>query len=148
MRISMLKESKEILKNINDVVHEKTQVHKTSIDLTVRRIYQVKNRGRLDFGGSEFKKSEIKEITAEKKSDDDKYGWWKLEQGIYIVEFNEKLIEDYAILQSIPRLLQTGSYLPMQIIEENNKIQSVLTVGPQGVNIKENARIAGLYQLK
>jgi hypothetical protein len=148
MRINMVKEGKEILKNVKNVVHEKTQVHKTSIDLTVHKVYKIKNRGSLDFGGSEFKKSVLEEIPAEKKSDDDKYGWWKLEQGIYMVEFNEKLIENHAILQSIPRLIQTGSYLPMQIIEENNKIQSILTVGPKGVNIKENARIAALYQLK
>jgi hypothetical protein len=143
----MLKESKEILKNIKDVVHEKTQVHKKSVDLTVHKVSQIKNRGSLDFGGSEYKKSVLEEIPAEKKSDDDTYGWWKLEQGMYLVEFNEKLIENYAILQSIPRLLQTGSYLPMRIIEENKKIQSILTVGQKGVNIKENARIAALYQL-
>jgi hypothetical protein len=35
----------------------------------------------------------------------------------------------------------------MRIIEENKKIQSILTVGQKGVNIKENARIAALYQL-
>lgn len=111
-------------------------------------MYSVKNKGSLDFGGNEFKKSELKEIIAEKNSEDDKYGWWNLKQGMYLVEFNEKLMEKYAILQSIPRLLQTGCYLPMQIIEKNNKIQSLLTVGLQGVNIKENARIATVYQLK
>ena len=148
MGLTMLEEGKEFLNNIKDIIHEETQVHKRSIDLTLSKVYRIENRGNLDFGGNEFKKSELKEITAEKKTEDDKYGWWNLKQGMYIVEFNEELMGKYAILQSIPRLLQTGCFLPMQIIEKNNKIQSLLNVGPQGVNIKENARIATVYQFK
>lgn len=143
----MLEESKTVLNSIENIIHEKTQVHKQRIDLTINKVYALKNRGSLDFGGSEFKKSELKEINSEKKDEDEKYGWWNLSQGNYIVQFNETLIKNYGIVQSIPRLLKTGCFIPMQIIEENDKIQSVLIVGPEGVNIKENARIAGLYQL-
>lgn len=143
----MLEESKTVLNNIENVIHEKTQVHKKSIDLTITKVYTIKNRGSLDFGGSEFKKSELKEINPEKKTEDEKYGWWNLNQGTYIVEYNEALIKNSGIVQSIPRLLKTGCFIPMQIIEENDKIKSLLIVGPEGVDIKENARIAGLYQL-
>lgn len=143
----MLEESKTVLNSIENIIHEKTQVHKQRIDLTINKVYALKNRGSLDFGGSEFKKSELKEINSEKKYEDEKYGWWNLSQGNYIVQFNETLIKNYGIVQSLPRLLKTGCFIPMQIIEENDKIQSVLIVGPEGVNIKENARIAGLYQL-
>lgn len=143
----MLEESKTVLNSIENIIHEKTQVHKQRIDLTINKVYALKNRGSLDFGGSEFKKSELKEINSEKKDEDEKYGWWNLSQGSYIVQFNETLIKNYGIVQSLPRLLKTGCFIPMQIIEENDKIQSVLIVGPEGVNIKENARIAGLYQL-
>lgn len=143
----MLEESKTVLNSIENIIHEKTQVHKQRIDLTINKVYALKNRGSLDFGGSEFKKSELKEINSEKKYEDEKYGWWNLSQGSYIVQFNETLIKNYGIVQSLPRLLKTGCFIPMQIIEENDKIQSVLIVGPEGVNIKENARIAGLYQL-
>lgn len=144
----MLTNSEIIISNIKDIIHEKTQRHENSIDLTVNKIMKLNNRGSLDFGGSEFKPSDVEEIPSEKKSTDDKYGWWNLEEGIYLLEFNEKLVKEHGLLQPLQRLIQTGSYIPTQIIEKEGEIQTILIVGKNGIDIKENARIAGLYQLK
>jgi deoxycytidine triphosphate deaminase len=144
----MLSNSKDFLSNIENVIHEKTQVHKKSIELTVKNIFEIKNAGSLDFGGSEVDEAEFVKISVEKKSEKDKYGWWHLEQGVYLVEFNEKLTRDYGLVQSISRLLLTGCFIPMQIFQKNDRLQNLLVVGDNGVDIKENARIAGFYHMK
>lgn len=143
----MLSDSKDFLSDLQNILHKETQLHEKNVDLTISKVFALKNKGKLDFGGSEFNKSDLKEIYPEKKSEEDKYGWWNLNQGVYLVEFNEELKKGFGIVQSINRLIQTGSFIPMRIVEGNNKIKSLLFVGDNGVDIKENARAAGLFKI-
>lgn len=142
----MLLKSNEFLDHVQHILHKETQKHEKRIDLTLSKVYRLKSRGSLDFGGSEFTNSTIEKISPEKESSEDKYGWWNLKEGIYKIEFNEELIQGHGVIQSLPRLLQTGCFLPMQIIDEGT-IESVLIVEKNGVALKENARVAGLLQI-
>jgi len=144
----MLLDNEKIMENMDNILHKETQRQKNHIDLTVTKIFHVIDRGSLDFGGSEYIESNIEELFAEKKSEDDKYGWWHLDHGTYLIEFNEKLIKEFGIIQSLPRLMKTGCFLPMQIVHPSSKMISLLRVGEHGVDIKENARVAGLFSLQ
>ncbi|MEF8880118.1 MAG: dCTP deaminase [Candidatus Thermoplasmatota archaeon] len=145
----MLSDSKKILENnIKDIVHEDTQRHEKTVDLTLNKVMKIKNRGSLDFGGSEYQPSDTEEIPPKKKTEDDKYGWWRLDEGIYLVEYNEKINRGNVWIQPHSRLIKTGAYTPGRIIEEEGKITGLLIVGDNGVDIKENARIATAYSFE
>ena len=143
----MLSKGEELVSAIDDLVYEKTQEHEYRVDLTVAEIYKTTGKGSLDFGGSEFEGSKLKKIEPKKRDPDDDYGWWELEEGTYIIKFNESLKEGKALVQPIPRLLKTGTTVPTFIHESGEELQSLLRVSSIGVNIKENARVAGMYMV-
>ncbi|MGM0509779.1 MAG: dCTP deaminase [Thermoplasmatota archaeon] len=143
----MLSKGEKLVSAIDDLVYEKTQAHEYRVDLTVAEIYEIKGKGSLDFGGSEFEESRLKKIEPKKRHPDDDYGWWEMKGGTYIIKFNETLIEGKALVQPIPRLLKTGSTIPTFIHEEGEELRSLLKVCDEGVNIKENARVAGMYKI-
>lgn len=144
-----------ILENIwNSIIHSKTQVHPVTLDLTVGEIHEVRGGGRLDFGGSEFNEAPTIPIKPIKKTRDDKYGWWDLKQGRYMVVYNEQLLDSWpgAIILTFifphRRFLLAGGIMPSSIIDpkpentEKEKIKGIISVGEVGLHIKENARIA------
>jgi deoxycytidine triphosphate deaminase len=137
---------------IGKLISEKHQVHTHSIDLTVAKIFAVKKEGDLDFGGSEEKEALVEELEPEKRSPEDTYGWWTLEAGEYIVEYNEKIKIPktcLGILQPLLRTLEVGVIHPTQMLlpgEEARK--TVLMVGKSGFNVKENARISMLMGIE
>ncbi|MBD3427266.1 MAG: dCTP deaminase [Candidatus Omnitrophica bacterium] len=136
----------ESAKLVGDLVSEKHQVKPRSIELTVAAVYQPEKAGEIDFGGSEQKKADSKPLEPEKRSEDDKYGWWNLTEGEYFVEFNEtvKVPEgSISFLRPLPRTLEGGGIQPSLIYMEGEEITRVpLSVGKTGFNIKENARIS------
>lgn len=139
--------SGDILGFIDNIVHDKTQVEEDSLYLTIDNIFELTNRGEIDFGGSEYKESDRKQIEPVKKKSEDKYGWWKLDKGEYFVEFNEKIQditpeEKMVILQASERLTDTGAFHPTKVLQKKGEISTLLYVGRNGVNIKENARIS------
>lgn len=144
----MLSDSKKILEKLEGILHEDTQKQEKSIDLTVDKIMKMKGKGSLDFGGSEFKPSNLEEIKPEKKNKEDDYGWWTLDKGQYIIKYNEKITDDWGLIQPHPRLLKTGCSTSTQIIEGKKELFDLLTVGDKGVDIKENARVATLYKIE
>lgn len=138
---------------IKNILHEKTQVNNGTFHLSAGNIYEITSTGELDFGGSEFKQSDLNKIKPEKKSEDDKYGWWFLDKGTYIVKFNENLaknkLKNYSfIISPLKRLIECGAIHETKIITNNIDLKIVLKVAEKGVNIKENSRISKLTILE
>jgi len=137
------------LKNVvHNIVHEPTQFpsEENLGYLTVGKIGKMTRGGALDFGGSEYREAEVDWIQPELQSEDDKYGWWKLEPGLYLVEFNERLgFSDNSgvVLQIWSQALQAGVTHPTEIVTESrDPLRTLLQVGQPGSNIKENARLS------
>lgn len=142
----------DILEFISNLIYEKKQVEDYGIYLTIGKIFQFKDKGQVDFGGSEYKESELAEITPVKHKEEDKYGWWDLTGGEYLIEFNEELQKllpaaELVILQPSERIMANGSFHTTKVLEKKGKIKVTLYVGKNGIKIKENARVSKLIVL-
>jgi len=141
-----------LLNFVSNTISDKKQLYQDCINLTVKSIYEIKTKGKVDFGGSEFNLGDRREIKPVKINADDKYGWWDLEQSDYIILFNEKVnIKEGFIgfLQPLERLIVNGAthenvFIPSRI----DKVEVNLRVGKAGIKIKENARISNLIIFK
>ncbi len=130
---------------IENVVHKDTQRTDEGFDLTVASVYVVKEAGRVDFGGGELEDAELTLVETEKRNEDDDYGWWNLDAGTYVVEHNESLSADEAVtVRTRTTLLERGAYHPTVTVEELPRLP--LTVGGDGIRIKENARISTVVE--
>ncbi len=151
MAVSFISGS-ESIHRIKNLVHNDTQTGEDKVYLTVKQIYSLDKKGSLDFGGSELNLAKRKPLLPKKKLTEDKYGWWNLNQGTYLVEFNEQIElrdKEIAILESREELLQNGCFHPLRIITPEEKLSFFpLNVGYQGIDIKQNARISMLRIVK
>jgi len=142
----------EAADRIKNLIHKDTQIGEDKVYVTVKQIYLLDEKGSLDFGGSELHLAERKPLLPKKKLTEDKYGWWNLNQGTYLVEFNEQIElkeKEIAILESQEELLQNGCFHPLRIITPKEKLSFIpLNVGHQGIDIKQNARISVLRIVK
>jgi len=142
----------EAADRIKNLIHKDTQIGEDKVYVTVKQIYLLDEKGSLDFGGSELHLAERKPLLPKKKLTEDKYGWWNLNQGTYLVEFNEQIElkeKEIAILESQEELLQNGCFHPLRIITPKGKLSFIpLNVGCQGIDIKQNARISVLRIVK
>lgn len=114
----------------------------------MKKIYSFESRGTLDFGGSEFLPAD-RDLIEPIIENDPKYGWWILDKGEYIVEYNEILSNSnyFAIVFPHERLQMTGCYHSPFLANPQNSdnrisLKSLLSVSTDGVRIKENARIS------
>lgn len=132
---------------ISDFIHLETQLQPSGFDLTAKQIHRFKEEGRLDFSNSEREIPKTEKIKPEKKSDEDEYGWWKLEPGAYKVVMNERVdIPENLVGVAHPRssLLRMGCTIGNALWEPGytGPGEFVLIVqNPEGVEIKENARV-------
>ncbi len=138
----------EVIHRIKNFIHKDTQTGEDKVYLTVKQIYSLDKKGSLDFGGSELNLAERKPLLPKKRHPEDRYGWWSLNQGTYLVQFNEQIEleeKEIAILESQEELLQNGCFHPVRIITAKEKLSFIpLNVGSQGIDIKQNARISVL----
>ncbi|MBC7190398.1 dCTP deaminase [Candidatus Aerophobetes bacterium] len=134
---------------IKNLIHKETQVKEKRIYLTVKNVYSLPAGGKIDFSGKELVVGEKKPILPEKASSEEKYGWWHLKQGVYLVEFNETFHLDsgeIALIQPREELLENLSFHPTLLFFPEDKIPLIpLVVGPCGISIKQNARISVLF---
>jgi len=117
------------------------------LDLTVDGVYEFKSAGALDYGGGEEDLSDLNRLKPVKRFPDDDYGWWELGEGIYILSYNEEIDVGQAagLILPLPRLLKSGArHVPLVFTGELESDVVLLMVGPQGIDIKENARISQL----
>ena len=134
--------SDDISSFVENFVHKGTQLRDGEFDLTVNNIFEVRSPGRVDFGGSELKDARLNEYNKCKRNSDDRYDWWNLGPGQYLVEYNEDLKDlgdKTALLQTRTELLNRGAFHPTLEVKELSMIP--LSVAGAGIKIKENARI-------
>jgi hypothetical protein len=133
---------------LDGTVHRGKQVDTLGVHVTVASIQKTHARGMLDFGGSEYKEAAAHPLAIDEHRPNDKYGWWRLEEGVYVVVFNESVREGAPplLLTSSQRLLSCGAGIAACVCG-SGPLRSVLTVPAAGVNVKENARIGLLRPL-
>ena len=138
-------EGDDVRRFLEGIISPKKQQHHYETDLTVGKVFEISSGGAVDFGGSEERVAERRELQAKKKSSDDDYGWWNLPQGSYVVEFNERpvLRENHiGFIQPHERLVRAGATHPSFYFRmARERLETVIVVGTGGINIKENARI-------
>jgi dUTP pyrophosphatase len=132
---------------ITDYIHLDTQLTPNGFDLTVDEIHEFDGSGSLDFSNGEREIPDTTPIEPVKKNEDDDYGWWNLEPGVYKVVMNEKVdIPNNLVGLAYPR----SSLLRMGVTTENAVWDGGYSGGgafmlkvenPEGVEIKENARL-------
>lgn len=142
----------KILTHLSNLINEKKQLYNECVNLTIKSIYEISSKGQIDFGGSEFILGSRKEIKPKKLNPDDSYGWWDLEQGDYLIIFNEKInIPDryFGFIQPLERILVNGTtHESMFVLSHIDKVEVNLRVGKRGLKIKQNARISNLIIFK
>ncbi len=128
-------------------ISKKHQVFKDRSVLTVGKIYRASSSS-FDFGGSEYRKAELKEMPVKKKGAGDKYGWWNLSEGCYVMEFNEEVNVKKAILQPWSERFPASATHPARLLTgKNEKIRVILIVSKAGIKIKKNARFSELIEV-
>lgn len=142
-------ELEEKIKNglITDYIDLDTQLTPNGFDFTAGKIFRIEESGKVDFSNLEREIPDYDEIQAEKMDSEDKYGWWDLEQGQYIVETNETVdIPSNLVGFAYPRstLLRMGVSIQNGVWDSGytGKSRFLLVVhNSEGVRIKENARV-------
>jgi len=138
-------EGDQVAQVVDGIISSKKQQGRYEMDLTVARVFEVTGGGAVDFGGSEEEAAARNELQPQKESDDDKYGWWHLAEGSYVVEFNERpalLDTQIAFLQPHERLVRAGAaHAGFFLREAPDRLETLITVGTGGIRIKQNARI-------
>lgn len=131
---------------IENYIHLETQITPNGFDFTVKEIERFKEKGKLDFSNDEREIPETEPMEPEKKDPEDKYGWWELEEGVYKIKTNEIVnIPSDLVGIAFPRssLLRMGCFIQNGIWDGgfSGRSEFLLYVGPNGVDIKENARV-------
>lgn len=132
----------DLVDAVEGIVHEPTQVREDGgVDLTVTEVHELRAPGRIDFGGGELESADSEPHRRVWRSVGDDYQWWHLDPGTYLVEYNESLSGE-ALLQPRSELLERGGSHPTLLATELPTVP--LTVGGEGLRLKENARISAL----
>lgn len=138
----------EVAAHLEGVLHKDTQQHDYETDLTAGAIYRMTGAGALDFGGSEYMQAPREPLQPQKDDPGADYGWWTLDQGAYIVRYNERVRPtptQVAFIQPHERLLLAGGYhAAFHFRAPRETLETLLIVGPGGLRVKENARISKL----
>lgn len=126
---------------VDEAVHRDTQHRGDAVDLTAAEIYEAEEPGRVDFGGGELEPAELDALDTVKRDSGDDYGWWNLEGGSYLLEYNESLDGSQVVrLETRPELLNRGASHPSVTVSSLPVLP--LSVAEGGVRIKENARVS------
>jgi deoxycytidine triphosphate deaminase len=146
-----LTQGRDILPLVKNLIHGEKQVKEYSLDLTVREVFKLEGPGSIDFGGSEYAEPKKVKVNPVKQKPDDKYEWWHLEAGTYLVTLNETIekVDGIGFLSPHPRLMKAGcTHTTLFTLEWRRDYILPLTVGENGLKLKENARISKLLVLK
>ena len=143
-------EIKKLIKDkdlISGYINLDTQLTPNGFDLTVGNIFEFDSPGALDFSNKERKIPSGKEIIPKKQKPEDKFGWWNLKKGAYKIRTNESVNLPHDLIGiAFPRtsLLRMGAYIVNGVWDAGfqGKSEFMLVVeNPQGINLKQNARI-------
>jgi hypothetical protein len=133
---------------VEDLIHRETQVEDDAVVLTVDSVHRIDTPAELDFGGSEYQAAGTTLVEPVKRSDDDSYGWWELDDGQYRITYNESLALEQGctgLLQPWWKLFMNGVDHPTQALSgEHDELHMLLEVEQPGIKLKENARVTEL----
>ncbi|MEW6350819.1 MAG: dCTP deaminase [Thermodesulfobacteriota bacterium] len=136
----------EIVLCAQGLISAKKQQGPAWIDLTVKGVSSLVAGGSLDFGGSEYQAGTEEALSPEKKDTEEPYGWWNLDAGTYLLQFNETIPSaEGRVVLIVPheRLLAAGcSHGTVVVARLDGSVTVPLHVGPEGLSIKENARVS------
>lgn len=124
------------------VVHEPTQAGGEGFDLTVDRVLAVTSPGRIDFGGGELAPAGTDPVETAKRNPDDEYGWWDLDAGQYLLEYNETVASDGLRFTLQPRIELCERCASHPTVTVSHLPRTPLSVAGRGLSIKENARVS------
>lgn len=149
-------EIRNLIKNkklIDCFIDLEIQLTPDGFDLTVEKIFSFESKGLLDFSNKERVISKEKELKSTKNKRKEQYGWWNLKEGVYKVRTNEIVnLPKNLVGLSFPRssLLRMGGFVHTGVWDAgfNGKGEFILSIGNNGLKIKQNARIAQLVFLK
>ncbi len=128
---------------VDGLVHAETQMADQGLDLTVAAVFDHDGPGRVDFGGGELEPAATSAHETQRRHPDDDYGWWPLEPGGYLLEYNERLTGDGPYrLQTRGALRERGAFHPTLVVDTLGRVP--LFVGDGGLRLKENARVSTL----
>lgn len=137
-----------LAQQLDGLVHLDTQRAPNGIDLTVDLVYRTTGHGQLDFGGSEFQAAPREPLTPVLDDPDDDYAWWTLEQGAYVVQYNETLTLDdgeQAVVTPLERTLHAGAHHGTFVLDDGrDPLETLLVVSRMGCRLKENCRVSRL----
>ncbi|GAB4367923.1 MAG: deoxycytidine triphosphate deaminase [Calditrichia bacterium] len=137
---------------ISGLISAKKQIFDSYLDLTIGKLYRLKNSGQLDFGGSEFQPAQVEPCFPVKRNAEDNFGWWTLHEGYYLIEFNESFqlsSNQIAVLQPHPHLLANGCSHPNLLFRTlNSDFRCPIWIPKIGIQIKENSRISRVWILE
>ena len=140
-----------LAQQLDGLVHFDTQQAPNGLDLTVDSVYRVTGHGQLDFGGGEFQAVPRERIKPVLDAPEDDYGWWTLEKGAYVIEYNESLaLEEgqQAIVTPLERTLRAGAHHGAFVIDDDrDPLETLLVVSRMGCRLKENCRVSRLVVL-
>jgi deoxycytidine triphosphate deaminase len=143
-----LRSGRDLATHLDGIIQEKFQVHRFTVDLTVKSISEVDPTGHVDFGGGEYVAAGRIPITPMPERTEDAYLWWTLSRGCYFIEFTEtlKLAEnEIAILEPHERLIRAGgTHSPAFLRGTVAPIETLLLVVTLRLRIQQHARISHL----
>jgi hypothetical protein len=137
-----------LAQQIDGLVHLDTQRAPDGLDLTVDTVYRTTGHGQLDFGGSEFSAAPREPLTPVLDDPDDDYAWWTLDQGAYVVRYNESLTlrsGQRAEISPLERTLLAGAHHATFVLNEGrDPLETLIVVSRLGCRLKENCRLSRL----
>lgn len=145
---------KEAAARVHGMINAKYQVHRYSVYLTVKCVFEIEPTGRVDFGGKEYATAGRVALATKKRSPEDRYLWWGLGRGNYFVEFNESLElpeDEIAVLEPDERLLRAGaSHATIWLRGKVAPLEMMIEVGALNMELKDNARTSRIrvYRLE
>lgn len=138
----------DLTRFVEGIVHEPTQTEGRGLDLTVDAVSRVTEPGRVDFGGGELEAAGTEPVGTGLRDPEDDYGWWELSEGVYLLEYNERLAAPpdlTLVLQTREAVRVRGAFHPTLHLDGERPLSGVpFTVGGAGVRLKENARVSTL----
>ncbi len=140
-----------IPQQLDGLVHLDTQRAPSGVDLTVDTVYRTTGHGQLDFGGSEFQATPRERLDPVLDDPEDDYGWWTLEKGAYVVQYNESLTleeNEQAVVSPLERTLLAGAHHGTFVLDDGrDPLEALLVVSRMGCRLKENCRVSRLVVL-
>jgi len=140
-------EIRDLIENhqlITEYVDLDKQVQSSGFDLSLKEVHNITGSGSIDFSNKERVIAEYEALPL------DSDGWWSLQQGCYMIVYNEVVsmpLDVSAIARSRSTVLRNGATVETAVWDPGYKgrSSSLLVVhNRRGLKLKKDARVAQL----